>query len=46
MIKEDIEINDMLEKDLFEYITKSYLISNPGVQYKTIPEMERLIESP
>ena len=40
MIKEDIEINDMLEKDLFEYITKSYLISNPGVQYKTIPEME------
>ena len=40
MIKEETEVKDMNEKDLFEYITKSYLISNPGVQYKIIPEME------
>ena len=40
MIKETKEINEMNERELFEYITNVYLISNPGVQYKKIPEME------
>ena len=40
MIENDIAIEEMDEKQLFEYITKVYLISNPGSQYKKIPEME------
>ena len=40
MLKEDIDMEKMSEKQLFELITKTYMESNPGIQHKNIPEME------
>lgn len=42
MVENEKEMNEkeMNEKQFFEYITKNYLISNPIVQYKKVPEME------